>query len=230
MSISLYSKQEMNSNKAVNVIKHYLQQRILRIFLKWHAGAKAGRKSVNKSKGKLKAETEELETIQFIYLLDKLSYEPQLSRLRVAFDRLKDYNINAKRKAFVLARLSQVIKTKQAFVFEIWKGICTQKLLKSFYDVILLEKSLVNYANSVKAYAFHKICTAGLLEYWRTFNSALWKWKLANVEARYFSKQKIVINKSKAVFTLLTILDRCIKDSVRSNFELLKKENKQRKT
>lgn len=219
----------MNSDKAINIMRHYLRQRILRIFLKWHILVKADKKFVRVSKRTGKMRPEELQALQLVYLLDKLFYEPQLSKLKSAFNVFKRHNSNAKRKAFILARLSQVIKTKQAYVFEIWKGVCTQKLLKSFYDVILLEKSLVNYANSVKAYAFHKICTAGLLEYWRTFNSALWKWKLANVEARYFSKQKSVITKSKAVFTIVTIFNRGINDSLRMTFELLKMENKQRK-
>jgi len=122
------------------------------------------------------------------------------------------------KKKHIFEKMEQMAKFKKAYVFEIWKSACTEKLLKNFYDVILLEKSILNYATSLKSYAFHRIRTTGVLEYWRTYNNALWKWKISNVEARYYTRQNVFVKRAKSLSILQFVLDAARRNLLRQSF------------
>jgi hypothetical protein len=136
----------------------------------------------------------------------------------VGVDVLRENKHDWDKKAIYLNRMEQVAKFKKSYVFEIWKSMCTEKLLKSFYDTILLEKSLMKYVSNLKFFAFHRIRTSGILEYWRTYNNALWKWKLSNVEARYYTQQNTFLKQAKSVSIMKLIIEGSQRNVLRDAF------------
>ena len=97
------------------------------------------------------------------------------------------------------SRMGEKVKNNMMIAFAIWHGESNQKLIKKFYDLIVLEKSLMNYSTSLKLTAFHRMKSYAIVDYHKSYVIALWKWKLSNTEARFYTRQKMFKLRAKAL-------------------------------
>ena len=116
------------------------------------------------------------------------------------------------------SRMGETAKNKMMLAFEIWHGMSNQLLIKKFYDLIVLEKSLMNYSSGLKLTAFHKIRSMAIIDYQKSYVTALWKWKLSNTEARFYTRQKVFQMRARALWQIYATLDFVLKNQMRWSF------------
>ena len=118
-----------------------------------------------------------------------------------------------------LRRMDEVTKCRLRNAFEIWQSQSNQKVIKQFYDLVLLEKALDNYTNSLKAGAFHALKTTALIDVEKSYVVGLWKWRLFTTEAKYESIHEKSEKKASALARMCRLIEQSNQVSLRWSFK-----------
>ena len=128
-------------------------------------------------------------------------------RQREVFSNLVSFANRRRVLSICLNRMNEVIKYKFQYCMETWRTQCTYKIFSSAHNIVQLDNVLGNYVRGLLMSAFHRIRVTGITEYHKSYITAIWKWKFASLEARYYIKQEVFMKRSRALAKLLFILD-----------------------
>lgn len=206
---------EVRRKKILLAFKHF-DARLREVIYKWRLGRIQSIESEIRKKARFTVENKEYmnHAEALASVLNKLlnSYYNQVFRTLFAHkNRLQLVNL-------CFSRMGETAKNRMMLAFQTWYGESNQRLIKKFYDLIVLEKSLMNYSTSLKLRGFHRIRSTAILDYQKSYITSLWKWKLSNTEARFYTRQKVFQMRAKAVWQLYTTINLIIDKNVRSAF------------
>ena len=154
-----------------------------------------------------------------VHLLRRLFTE----RLMEGFQGIETRAHKLKLLNFCFSRMSESAKTRERHAFEIWHNQTNQKIIKQFYDLIVLEKALNSYSNALRIAAFNAIKTTASVNSEKMVIAALWKWKIFNTEVTYYNMHKIFEKKTRGLLRLFSIIEGIYEGPTRWSFNKLYK-------